>query len=166
VILALKTADQTSELYLLGDVIASKAKQSSHRPTTTGLLRLKPRNDRAESPHNDSGRDSYDDELIAKKTWEAGRGLARTLLSEIEQFLPDKDWQKLEGLIVYTGPGSFTGLRIGISTLNTIAYAEKIPIVGTTGENWLEIGQKRLQNQENDKIVIPNYGAEPNITVK
>jgi hypothetical protein len=71
---------------------------------------------------------------------------------------------ELSGLIVFTGPGSFTGLRIGVTTLNAIAYAEDISVVGVGGENWLEKGVKRLQNGENDKIVTPNYGAEPNIS--
>jgi tRNA threonylcarbamoyladenosine biosynthesis protein TsaB len=97
-----------------------------------------------------------------QKIWSAGRDLSQTLLAEIEQLFPD--WKQLDGLIVYTGPGSFTGLRIGIATLNAIAYAEQIPIVGTTGTNWLADGTKRLQNAENDQIVTPNYGAEPHIT--
>jgi tRNA threonylcarbamoyladenosine biosynthesis protein TsaB len=70
----------------------------------------------------------------------------------------------LQGLVVFTGPGSFTGLRIGISTMNAMAYAQNIPIVGVGGENWLLDGIKRLKNHENDKIVTPNYGREPNIT--
>jgi tRNA threonylcarbamoyladenosine biosynthesis protein TsaB len=99
-----------------------------------------------------------------KKTWIAGRDLARTLLSEIEQFLPDQDFNQLDGLIVYAGPGSFTGLRIGIATMNTIAYANQIPIVGTTGKTWLKTGVQNILNGQNDQIVLPNYAAAPKIT--
>jgi tRNA threonylcarbamoyladenosine biosynthesis protein TsaB len=98
---------------------------------------------------------------MGQKKWQAGRELGRGLLGEIEQLLQARS---LQGLVVFTGPGSFTGLRIGIATMNAIAYAESIPIVGASGENWLSDGLKRLKNHQNDKIVTPNYGRQPNIT--
>jgi tRNA threonylcarbamoyl adenosine modification protein YeaZ len=36
----------------------------------------------------------------------------------------------ISGVVVGTGPGNFTGLRIGMATAKTIAYANRIPIVG------------------------------------
>jgi tRNA threonylcarbamoyl adenosine modification protein YeaZ len=36
----------------------------------------------------------------------------------------------LAGVVAGTGPGNFTGLRIGMATAKTIAYANHIPIVG------------------------------------
>lgn len=131
-ILALKTANETSEIYLISSAPAISAE----------LI------------------------IIKEEKWQAGRELGRTLLGKIEQFLSEKSFNKITGLIVFSGPGSFTGLRIGITTMNTIAYSENIPIVGVSGETWLKNGTKRLKNNENDKIVIPDYGAEPNITVK
>jgi tRNA threonylcarbamoyladenosine biosynthesis protein TsaB len=103
------------------------------------------------------------DKITARKKWPAGRNLAKDLLAEISQ-LVDGQFAKLSGLVVFAGPGSFTGLRIGIATLNAIAYAEQIPIVGTSGENWLKSGLAALKKGHNDKIVIPKYGAPANIT--
>ncbi|HYG83394.1 MAG TPA: tRNA (adenosine(37)-N6)-threonylcarbamoyltransferase complex dimerization subunit type 1 TsaB [Verrucomicrobiae bacterium] len=99
-------------------------------------------------------------------TWEAGRELAKGLLAFIEAKLTEAgtDWDSVSGIIVFKGPGSFTGLRIGITVANTIAYASDIPIVGTGGDTWATDGLKRLQNSENDKLVLPEYGAEPHIT--
>ena len=100
---------------------------------------------------------------VNKKTWQAERALADNLLSEIEQII-NSNWKDLTGLVVFVGPGSFTGLRIGITAMNTLAYSLNIPIVGTAGDNWVENGIKRLKNNENDRIVMPEYGAEANIT--
>ena len=99
-------------------------------------------------------------------TWEANRELAKGLLSYIQTQLEShqKTWTDLTGLGVFKGPGSFTGLRIGITVLNTIADSENIPIVGETGDDWREKAIKRLTNNESDRIVLPEYGGEANIT--
>lgn len=99
-------------------------------------------------------------------TWEAGRELSRGLLGYIESTLQGHGatWADLTGLIIFKGPGSFTGLRIGASVMNALAYARELPIVGTAGEDWREIGQRRLTAGENDQMVLPDYGADANIT--
>ncbi len=40
--------------------------------------------------------------------------------------------EEIDGLAVVTGPGTFTGLRIGISTIKGLAYALSRPAVGVT----------------------------------
>ena len=99
-------------------------------------------------------------------TWESGRELAKGLLGYIQDELQknDKTWEDLSGLVVFRGPGSFTGLRIGVTVLNSLAYARSIAIVGELGENWRENGVVRLLSGENDEIVLPEYGGEANIT--
>lgn len=98
--------------------------------------------------------------------WEAGRGLAKGLLTFLEKELEfqEKTWNDVTGLVVYQGPGSFTGLRIGITVANSLAYANAWPIVGVTGDDWRQAGVARLEAGENDEIVLPEYGAEANIT--
>jgi len=98
--------------------------------------------------------------------WESGRELAKGLLEFLEKELSfqDKTWSDVTGLVVYKGPGSFTGLRIGVTVFNSIAYAQNLPVVGETGDDWRTLGTQRLLAGENDKIVLPEYGGEANIT--
>ena len=107
-----------------------------------------------------------DTEKIASYEWEAHRQLADTIHIKIEELLRTNNimWNDISGLVVFKGPGSFTGLRIGITVANTIAYAKNIPIVGVEGDNWLQDGLQQLQNATDNKIVLPEYGGNINIT--
>ena len=52
------------------------------------------------------------------------------LMATIDRLLVDAGWsvRDLEGLAVSVGPGSFTGLRIGVSTVKGLALALGLPI--------------------------------------
>ena len=103
-----------------------------------------------------------DDEAWQDFEWQAGRTLARSLL----KFLEEKtgDLRDISGIGVMKGPGSFTGLRIGLTVANTLADSLNIPIVGAMGEDWRETALKKLRAGENEKIVMPEYGAAAHIT--
>jgi tRNA threonylcarbamoyladenosine biosynthesis protein TsaB len=98
--------------------------------------------------------------------WQADRTLARDLLSYLQKNLKDnnKTWSDITGIGVYEGPGSFTGLRIGITVMNTIADTNKVPIVGGRGENWQNDILDKLNTGKKEKIVLPFYGSEAHIT--
>ncbi len=57
---------------------------------------------------------------------------AASLAPAVKQALTECDHrgEKLSFVSVADGPGSFTGLRIGITTAKTLAYAMRLPIVG------------------------------------
>lgn len=104
----------------------------------------------------------------AKNTheWEAGRTLARDMLAYLRDLLAEQSltFADITGIGVNRGPGSYTGLRIGMTVLNTLASAEHIAIVGATGEAWQDDCLRRLSTGEDDQMVLPEYGGDANIT--
>jgi len=66
-------------------------------------------------------------EMIAQKLIEIRSELSQRLLIEIDQLIKDNNFQ-IESVSVFAGPGSYTGLRIGITTANFIAWSLRVPI--------------------------------------
>lgn len=126
------------------------------------MLILTIRTDKPEAEiglYNNEGR-------LAYETWQAHRQLAETIHAKIEGLLKSqgKDWHDIEGVVCFQGPGSFTGLRIGLTVGNALAYSLNVPIVAAKGDKWIEHGITRLQNGEADELALPDYGAPPHIT--
>ena len=105
---------------------------------------------------------------LAYKKWEAHRQLAETIHQQIKDLLmcQGRTLTELEGIVVFGGPGSSTGLRIGISVANALAYSQSVPIVGAQNNNWIDIGIKRLIQNESDGTVIPEYGSPAHTTTQ
>lgn len=121
---------------------------------------------RTDKPESEIG--LYDEEKqIAYETWLAHRELAETLHIKIEALLKthNKNWSDVEGIVCFQGPGSFTGLRIGLTVGNALAYSYHLPIVATQDPQWLESGIERLKKDENDTQALPFYGADAHITL-
>jgi tRNA threonylcarbamoyladenosine biosynthesis protein TsaB len=98
--------------------------------------------------------------------WENGRNLADELLGKITTLLRQHDLglADLTGIVIFSGPGSFTSLRIGHAVANALADGLGIPVVGAAGEGWLSAAAKALQDAPVGRPALPVYGAEPNIT--
>jgi tRNA threonylcarbamoyladenosine biosynthesis protein TsaB len=108
------------------------------------------------------------DQKLDYQTWTAHRILAETLNKKVDELLVqnNKTIKELDGILVYEGPGSFTGLRIGITVANAMAYGLNIPVFSSSDPDWISTGIKALLNGNNSKIVTPKYGAEPHITIQ
>ncbi len=106
------------------------------------------------------------EEVIYSQTWPASKLLSEELPGKIEDALSAQKlmFSDISGIVVFKGPGSYTGLRIGITVVNAIADQVGAPIIGTIGDNWISDGLERLRSGENDQIVLPEYGGEANIT--
>jgi tRNA threonylcarbamoyl adenosine modification protein YeaZ len=73
-----------------------------------------------------------DDEVLAEVTWRCGQNHATQLLPQLSHLLKQAglSLQSVSCIIVAIGPGSFNGLRVGISTAKGLAFSLVIPLVG------------------------------------
>jgi tRNA threonylcarbamoyladenosine biosynthesis protein TsaB len=71
-------------------------------------------------------------ELVAERMLDATKRTAQTLAPAIQQLLSNAGWtpQDVQLVAVTIGPGSFTGLRIGVTTAKTFAYAVGCQAIG------------------------------------
>ena len=79
-------------------------------------------------------------EHITVDGWSGGQRHARELLPRLVALLEQRDERLAEAaaVVVGIGPGSFTGLRVGMSLAKAIALAADCPIVGLSSlEAWL-----------------------------
>lgn len=128
---------------------------------------------RTDKPEAEVGLYDEDAQQLEYEVWHAHRELSVTLLSKLKDVLGrrgipleayDQSAEELTGIVVYKGPGSFTGLRIGLMVANTLSASMNVPIVGASGERWQADGVSRCRAHENEQMVMPEYGAEANIT--
>ncbi len=107
-----------------------------------------------------------DGDVRVEREWQADRQLARGMLGWLNEQLAEqnKTWQDVVAIGAFSGPGSFTGLRIGLTILNTLADSLDIPIVGVTGHDWQATALVRLKQGENDRIALPFYSSDAHIT--
>lgn len=84
--------------------------------------------------------------------WESGHDLAEGLHAFIRDKLAENNanWHDISEITFFSGPGSFTGLRIGAAVVNTLATELNIPLYNHHGEKV--------------PLIIPDYGREANIS--
>jgi tRNA threonylcarbamoyl adenosine modification protein YeaZ len=109
-------------------------------------------------------------------TWSAGYRHGETLLPSIGRILGENNVRRsrLVGVIVGTGPGAFTGLRVGLATAKGLAHGLGIPLAGVaTGEALLLAAARAdagvtpvllLPAGPSDRIVV-RMGVPPELLV-
>lgn len=67
------------------------------------------------------------------------KGSSQMLLTSIDKMLAQnkKNINDISEIIVATGPGSFTGLRVGVAVANTLGFALHIPVNGKKIEDTI-----------------------------
>ncbi|OGB74198.1 tRNA (adenosine(37)-N6)-threonylcarbamoyltransferase complex dimerization subunit type 1 TsaB [candidate division Kazan bacterium RBG_13_50_9] len=113
-----------------------------------------------------AGRNIYD-----IQTWLSHRNQSQELLPKIDRLLKKHRVmpEQLKWVAANLGPGSFTGLRVGISLANAFGYGLNIPVVGKKellGNTRERVGQllKLRVKTKSFKQVLPYYGRPPRIT--
>ena len=82
-------------------------------------------------------------------------------------------FKDLNGIIMVSGPGPFTSLRIAAAVVNSLAYALKIPVVGIkiqkkrpTDAQIIKSGLSKLEQVKLGTYVSPFYEKLPNIVIR
>ena len=77
---------------------------------------------------------SSEGQVLVESTWRAGQNHTLQLVPNLVNMLhlAKRDLKDVDGLAVAIGPGSFTGLRVGMSLAKGLAFALKIPLVGVS----------------------------------
>jgi len=72
------------------------------------------------------------DNLISERWLDSSRRSAQSLAPAIRDLLNELSWRPadIRVVAVTTGPGSFTGLRVGVTTAKTFAYAVGADVIG------------------------------------
>lgn len=107
-----------------------------------------------------------------KNEFETSNNLSIILFEEIEKILQKAKISKnqLTALAGFVGPGSFTGLRVGLAVLNGLSLALNVPLIKITQnemknlEKLPKIILKKYTKKEFEKSLVPFYGAPPKIT--
>lgn len=92
--------------------------------------------------------------LLAARQRMAGRGGSQALLELLDQCLADTN-ESLESAIGFAcdlGPGSFVGVRVGVTMAKTLAWTYSVPSAGVPA--W------RLIGGPDERIAIPNKRNE------
>ena len=72
------------------------------------------------------------DRVIKSEFVNSGLTHSETLLPMVKRVMGDYEFSSLDAVAITAGPGSFTGVRIGVATVKGIAFAGNIPCYGVS----------------------------------
>ncbi len=98
--------------------------------------------------------------LVAVRSVHDGYKHAENLLRLVEEVMQEAGWknEELSAIAVSAGPGSYTGLRIGVSTAKGLCYALDIPLIAVSTLYSLASGFRR-KFPDSDMLLCPMLDA-------
>ncbi len=95
-------------------------------------------------------------ELLGLTHWTAGFRHGEHLLASIGRVLGEANVRRsrLEGIIVGTGPGAFTGLRVGLATAKALAHGLTVPLVGIATSDALIAAAAEAEGIADRSVVL------------
>lgn len=99
------------------------------------------------------------DSLWAEEIWHAGRNHTTELAPRISRMLKKAGLTAadLDGIVVSIGPGSYTGVRIGVAVAKGLALPNNIPTVGVP---TLDVTAHPYRNQSLPVIAVAGAGRK------
>ncbi|HYV66811.1 MAG TPA: tRNA (adenosine(37)-N6)-threonylcarbamoyltransferase complex dimerization subunit type 1 TsaB [Myxococcales bacterium] len=98
--------------------------------------------------------------LLSCALWEDGRAVAETVHAEKagdvlpEALLDLASLESVDALAAGIGPGSFTGLRVGLSAVKALAFARRLPLAGASSLRALALSARR-----HSELLVPTLPA-------
>jgi len=103
-----------------------------------------------------------DNEVIALKENKEGLNHAKLVTIFVEALLEEAklDIKEIDAISISKGPGSYTGLRIGVSTAKGLCYGAQIPMIGINTLQAISVEAiKRAENIDKDTWFCPMIDA-------
>lgn len=72
------------------------------------------------------------DKIIKSEFINAGLTHSETLLPMIKRVMNGYDFSQLDAIAITAGPGSFTGVRIGVATVKGLAFDSDVPCISVS----------------------------------
>ncbi len=104
--------------------------------------------------------------VLSTRSLQVARRHARDLAPMLAELLAEQGWKAraLDGVIVSRGPGSYTGLRVGLMSAKTLAYAVGCPLLAV--DTFAVIATQTnadvklvhvIADAQQDKIYVQNF---------
>lgn len=93
--------------------------------------------------------------LLSQAVWEKAKSHSEVVTNDCQKLLESNglDLKSLQAIVTTIGPGSFTGIRVGLNFVRTLSYALNIPVFTF---NSLEPMAFRIQEAKKPILVINN----------
>ena len=102
---------------------------------------------------------AVDGKVVFSKRNDEGMAHARLLPGFVDEVLKNLGGAKIDAVAVSSGPGSYTGLRIGVATAKGLAFGYDAPLIAVPTLELLAYTVKSSVEVEKDALICPMIDA-------